>query len=559
MPEREKKPKITNKVVLFIVILLALSNAIIGIMSFILHRDQSIHARSAEAGRVAETLALSINGDRFERIMKTLEKDDYWYEVQSVADSIATNFGTAYLYILDKDYDNEVTYFAQGTSSGDGLDLGEGEDASFYADEMYGTISSGKPSVTEPYSLGGYGTVVSGYAPILNSNGNVVGVVGIDFFFDDVVRSVNTFGWTILSISVVFLIICSVFGFVVGNKTVGVPLTALDEAAKQMSDGDMDISLDIQTKSEIGRLAKSFEAMVAGTKRQIDALETLAQGDLTVKIEPRSEADTMGHAMIHMVKSIHDIFVEIRESSERVSSGSSQIAGGAQALSQGSTQQAASIEELSESINQVAVQTTKNAAMAKEAAGLSNSIKDNAEQGSTKMGHMMDAVRDINEASNSIGKVIKVIDDIAFQTNILALNAAVEAARAGQHGKGFAVVAEEVRNLAAKSAEAAKDTGSMIANSIKKAKLGYTIAEETSESLTQIVEGINKSTEIVNQIAISSDEQANAIEQINTGINQVADVVHQNTATAEESASVSQQMNQESVLLHDMIGRFKID
>ena len=171
---------------------------------------------------------------------------------------------------------------------------------------------------------------------------------------------------------------------------------------------------------------------------------------------------------------------------------------------------------------------------------------------------MMSAVKDINQASQSIEKVIKVIDDIAFQTNILALNAAVEAARAGQHGKGFAVVAEEVRSLAAKSAEAASNTGDLIENTIAKANLGFSIANETAVSLKEIVDGINHNAEIMERISQSSEEQSSSIEQINDSIDQVAQVAQQNSATAEQSSAASEQMSSQSQVLEDMLSQFRL-
>jgi methyl-accepting chemotaxis protein len=252
------------------------------------------------------------------------------------------------------------------------------------------------------------------------------------------------------------------------------------------------------------------------------------------------------------------MFININNASAQVSTGASQVADGAQALAQGSTEQAATVQQLSASISEISAKTQGNAEMAGEAAKLAGVIMRNAEKGSRQMGDMTVAVNDINQASHDIGKVIKVIDDIAFQTNILALNAAVEAARAGGHGKGFAVVADEVRNLAAKSAEAAKDTESLIADSMQKAELGVGIAEGTSASLSEIVSGINESSRLVAEIADSSEEQSKAISEINDGVEQVAQVVQQNSATAEQGAAASQEMSGQSELLRNLIARFKI-
>ena len=314
-----------------------------------------------------------------------------------------------------------------------------------------------------------------------------------------------------------------------------------------------------ENKDEIGQLITDCDSFMDSIIHVSKELAVIAEGDLALNIETLSENDTIGVSLKKVVTSLNGMFSEIQTSTSQVSAASKQIADGSQALAQGATEQAAVIQQLSSSISEIAQKTNENADMAGRAASLANTIKGSAEKGSRQMNEMMEAVREINVAGQSISKVIKVIDDIAFQTNILALNAAVEAARAGQHGKGFAVVAEEVRNLAAKSAEAAKDTGSLIANSIEKAELGSRIAEETSSSLAEIVSGINESDQIVGEIARSSEEQSLSITEINKGIDQVAHVVQQNSATAEQSAAASQEMDSQSNMLEELLSRFKLN
>ncbi|MCL2163367.1 MAG: methyl-accepting chemotaxis protein [Oscillospiraceae bacterium] len=318
------------------------------------------------------------------------------------------------------------------------------------------------------------------------------------------------------------------------------------------------IGMYSQINDEIGRSIAGCASFVQHVTHIADELDTIAEGNLTGDIKPLSDLDRMGKSLKVMVDNLNNMFGEIQASTNQVSTGAKQVADGAQSLAQGSTEQAASIEELSSSITEIAEKTKTNAGTAEITSKLSASIKESAEKGSRQMDEMITAVKDINDASNSISKIIKTIDDIAFQTNILALNAAVEAARAGQHGKGFAVVAEEVRNLASKSAEAAKDTGNMIQDSMEKAGLGARIAGETASSLSEIVIGINESSKLVAEIAIASEQQSQGISQINIGIDQVAQVIQQNSATAEESAAASEEMSGQSDMLQQLIAQFKL-
>jgi len=363
---------------------------------------------------------------------------------------------------------------------------------------------------------------------------------------------------TTIVIAVLFLLAASVVVGLVVRRMVVKPLVQAVEAGSKIAHGDLDITLKADKNNELGQLVEQFVHIVETIKMQASVLKAISQRDFTVRIEPRGTHDTMNIAIQTMIETINNVLHDIAGSAEHVFSSAQQISGGAQALAQGASDQTAAVQRLAASTTQIAAQTKANADKAERAANLADAIKHGAEKGSRQMSEMMTAVTEINEASKSIGNVIRVIDDIAFQTNLLALNAAVEAARAGQHGKGFAVVAEEVRNLAAKSAGAAKNTGELIANSIKKAELGAHIAQETVASFEEIVSGINESSQIVGDIARSSETQSLGIEEINNEINQVASIVQQNNVTADQSAAASKELTKQSDMLRELISQFKL-
>lgn len=352
------------------------------------------------------------------------------------------------------------------------------------------------------------------------------------------------------------------------SRSIVKPLEELDRAAKEMSKGDLKASrfITYQSKDEIGYLADSLRSTMAILDSYVTEISSillrLSKGDLTV---PRDQiTDFMGDfseiksSFVTILKSFNNTLGDIHESSAQVDISSDQVSDAAQLLSQGSTEQAMALEELTGAITDISSQIRENAENAQSANTLTAKVQKEVEESNLHMVTMNSAMNEINESSQEIGKIIKTIEDIAFQTNILALNAAVEAARAGEAGKGFAVVADEVRNLASKSADASKNTAVLIENSVKAVENGMAIAEQTSHSLDVVKDTTIQVVDTVNRIAGASEKQAESVENVSVRVNQISQVVQTNSATAEESAAASEELSSQAAYLEQLVERFHL-
>ncbi len=348
-------------------------------------------------------------------------------------------------------------------------------------------------------------------------------------------------------------------GFAVSaQRRIGTALPPLLEAANQLSDGETVEGGLITGNDELAELGRAFERIADSVATRVDFARAITSGDLSRDLKLASARDQLGIALREMQVNLRDI-VEVNRISLGVSAGANNIAEASSALSEQASKQAASIEEITATMTEIGAQSQKNAESASQASTIAGQTQASSEKGNREVGEMVAAMSQMQASSQQVAKVVKLIDDIAFQTNLLALNASVEAARAGKAGKGFAVVASEVRNLAGRSATAARETAELIEQTVRQTEAGAQVVRRTEATLKEISQSVVKMVDIMGEIAAASREQASAVAQASTGLHQIEQVTLFNTANAEKTSGAAQELNEQAAELRALMGRFRID
>lgn len=369
----------------------------------------------------------------------------------------------------------------------------------------------------------------------------------------------------VIAIMIIFIIISFIVATILASK-ISNPIKLCVQRLELMANGDLTSDVpEIKSNDETGELMNNLKVSITGIQSYIydikEKLNKMANGSFNIKITKEYNGDfkQLKDSINQIIAALNDTLLGINVSADQVTSGSKQVADAAQALSQGATEQASAIDEFAATLNDISENIIKTSESVDSANDTSQKVGKEIDISNERMNNMISAMHQINEKSSQISKVVKLIDDIAFQTNILALNAAVEAARAGEFGKGFSVVADEVRNLAAKSADAVKNTAELIEGTIRAVTDGGSIANETAESLTSVSALTKEIVEMMQKIKENSDTEAVSITQLNSSMDQITTVVQTNSATAEESSATSEQLSGQAEILKSLVSKFTLD
>ena len=559
-----KNLKIRNKLfasfgLVIALFLLTVSTSVFGLVSVqgqfhTFHDDafkmsNTTYEMRANLQRLATNLCKAIMTDNL------ISSADYLDEASTQLE----NLNTAFAYIEENAHDDEL------------MELN---------DKAYALMAETIETREALFDLAGRGLVqeatdlyFSDYEPVLIEVQDII--VEMDQFTeqyaDDIyqgtLKQITTFTIVLAAIALLALAL-TVFICLALTRMLTQPIMELKTAAEEITQGRLQsyVNLTYQSEDELGDLADSLRFSMKTIGDYVaelgETLEVMAKGDLTKDSKDitnfRGEFFTFKESLTTILKSFNSTLTEIDNAAQQVDAGSDQVSVGAQALSQGAAEQASSTEQLSAAVSEINMDMAQANQAANEASAKANQAGQLTMECNQHMKDLVSAMDDISKTSEQIGKIIKEIDDIAFQTNILALNAAVEAARAGAAGKGFAVVADEVRNLAAKSADAAKNTASLIEASVAAVAKGANLVDITAERLQSVSDSSNEMVSMIQDIATTAQRTSESIQQVSTGLDQISAVVQTNSATAEESAAASEELSGQAALLKNLLNRFTL-
>ena len=542
---------IATKLSFRIVVMIAVTAIVVGAFGLFNYYVNIIEVSSDKALFIAEAMVAGIDGDSMQKALETGEKDEQWQNIKDRANTTLKKTEARFIYIMGSEIvDDSLVYYLEGEGNQSDQNnpfLGL-EPVDVFAEEIFVTLNTGESTKTSGvYQSGDYGYLLSGHAPIFNSKGDVVGVVGADVSMNKTIRDVQTFGIRSLLIVIICIIIFTFISLAYIRRRVKNPIIKVTEAAEKLAIGDTNVELKFDSNDELGILAKAFNSMAKSTNEQIDVFKKICEGNLSVNVVTRSDKDDLGIAIENTLSNIQMMIDTFSMSSKSLSESAKAISEDSVLFAKDASEEDKAVEGIVASISQITEKTHENSNKAAQAKALIVEMEANARKGNEQIALVEASVNDIQKSFDAINSIVDNIEGIAFQTNILALNASVEAARAGQFGKGFGVVAEEVGVLASKSSESAKNTGAIIDEARSAVQNGVIVAKETAVVFDELSDKIQLGGELMNSIVSASASQGEEIANINEDIESVSNMIRRTAQAADGSTKISEKLNGERV------------